>query len=101
MLDFLELERGLSDLEITKDLIRTAAVKAWFGRNKNGKTGEHEKADDPYPSFQSQVTVAERTQNTDQAYVANKKVEVLSHLICLFSLLHVSYPPRPRSPLCR
>ena len=38
MLDFLELERGLSDLEITKDLLRTAAAKAWLARNKDRAT---------------------------------------------------------------
>ena len=89
MLDLLELERGLSDLATTKDLLRTAAVKAWFARNSNGKSAAHDNADDPYPSFQSQVTVAERTQDTDQAYVAKKKVEVLSPLLCLLLLLHV------------
>ena len=83
MLDLLELERGLSDLETTKDLLRTAATKAWLARNSNGKTGANENADDPCPSFQSQVTVAVRTQDTDQAYVAKKKVEVLSPLIGL------------------
>ena len=38
MLDLLELERGLSDLETTKDLLRTAAAKAWLARNSNGNT---------------------------------------------------------------
>jgi hypothetical protein len=66
MLDFLELERGLSDLEITKDLLRTAAAKAWLARNKDRATAGTETGDDPYPTFQSQVAVAERTQATDQ-----------------------------------
>ena len=101
MLDLLELERGLSDLETTKDLLRAAAVKAWFARNSNGETAARDNADDPHPSFQSQVTVAERTQDTDQAHVAKKKVEVLSPLLCLLLLLHVPYPLPRHSPPCR
>ena len=76
MLDLLELERGLSDLATTKDVLRTAAVKAWFARNSNGKTAAHDNADDPYPSFHSQVAVSERTQSTDEAHVAKKLLEV-------------------------
>ena len=60
MLDFLELERGLSDLEITKDLLRTAAAKAWLARNKDRSTAGTETGDDPYPTFQSQVTVTDQ-----------------------------------------
>jgi hypothetical protein len=92
MLDLLELERGLSDLETTKDLLRTAAAKAWLARNSNGNTGGNKNAADPYPSYHSQVTVAMRTQDTDQAYVAKKKLEVLSPLIGLPLFVHVLCP---------
>ena len=73
MLDLLVLERGLSDLETTKDLLRTAAAKAWLARKSNGNTGGNENADDPCPSFQSQVTVAVRTRDIDQAQMLRRR----------------------------